>query len=119
MQTHACADSAKLVLNNPAAITVVITRLQRATVVETKSGLAELQTRLGWNIVPKGVMFDERARMLREPTARALYDYTHVLFVSGVFKIHCGSMFKALKPHGVTSAALHEYLGMWTRGLQH
>jgi hypothetical protein len=57
--------------------------------------------------------------MLCEPTAHALYDFMHVLFVSGVFNINFGYMMKELKPHGITSATLHEYLGIWTRVLRH
>jgi hypothetical protein len=114
VQTHACTDSSKIVLHTPESITAVINRLQSA-----KVGLSELQTRLGWSIVPNGVMFDTRTRMLCEPTAHALYDYMHVLFVSGVFNINFGYMMKALKPHGITSATLHEYLGIWTRVLRH
>jgi hypothetical protein len=114
VQTHACTDSSKMVLHTPESITAVLNRLQSATV-----GISELQTRLGWSIVPNGVMFDTRTRMLCEPTAHALYDFMHVLFVSGVFNINFGYMMKALTPHGITSATLHEYLGIWTRVLRH
>lgn len=113
VQTHACTDSSKIVVHTPETIDAIVNRLAAAARVMNKSAFAELQTSLGWSLVPNGTMGDEFSRLLCEPTQHALYDWMHVLFVNGVFNNHCGRLLEAVKPFQITAAKLNEYIEFW------
>ncbi len=57
-----------------------------------KGEFVELQTRLGWNFAPSGLVFNNRWRDIADPTKHCMYDWMHVWFVSGVWNVHVGLM---------------------------
>jgi hypothetical protein len=115
VQTHACTASSKIELHTPGTIKAIIDRLTADAATSAKSAHAELQTSLGWTLVPNGVMSDNLLRTLCDPTGHVLYDYMHVFFVSGVFNMHCGKLVASLKPLGITPADLNDYVAQWIR----
>ena len=108
-QVHTCVDVEKLVLHTTQTIHGIAIRLASAAVTMSKTDFAELQTRLGWNFVPEGILMNARWRSLLWPTRHGMYDWMHVWLVHGVMNTHVGLMMRALKPHGVTYAVLDEY----------
>eukprot|EP00974_Lingulodinium_polyedra_P121546 11179414-Lingulodinium_polyedra.AAC.1 len=88
-QYHTCSDPTKLVLHTPRTIRLILDRLRAAVAAGTpKRNFEELQTRLGWNWVPNGLLNDNWLLGLCQPTESALYDWMHVFFVQGVFNVH-------------------------------
>jgi hypothetical protein len=112
-QHHVCHETSKLVLQTPDTVTAIIGRLAAGSGTMTKANFNELQTRLGWNHVPGGVMSDASTRIRVMPSGVAVYDWMHVFFVGGVFNVHMGNLVAALKPHGITYATLNTYVCEW------
>ncbi len=112
-QGHDCTEYEKLVLHTPATIAGILRRLGSGAAELTQRDFAELQTRLGWNHVPEGVLMDARWREVMDPSRVAMYDWLHVWLVGGVFNIHMGLLMRHLKPKGLTYAVLHEYASLF------
>jgi hypothetical protein len=112
-QSHTCVDASKLVAHTPATITAIVNRLSAAADTLTLKDLAEVQTRLGWNWLPEGLLMQPRWKELADPTRVAWYDWMHVWLVNGVFNSHMGLMMKSLKPCGITYPMLDTYVKMF------
>ena len=112
-QGHDCTEYHKLVLHTPATIAGILRRLSSGAAELSQRDFSELQTRLGWNYVPEGVLMDARWREVMDPSHVAMYDWMHVWLVGGVFNIHMGLLMQHLKPHGLTYAIMHEYASMF------
>ena len=113
-QSHSCTEYSKLVLHTPATIAAVLRRLSQNADTLTQREFAELQTRLGWNHVPEGLLSDRRWSDIMDPTRVAMYDWMHVFLVNGVFNINMGLLMRELKPAaGISYATLHDYVSLF------
>lgn len=106
---HFDPDHSKLQPATPEFIDAVMNRLRTAHGTLSNDDFDELETRLGWNYNPHGVMQDARWRARVSPLLTVLWDWMHVFFVSGVFNVHVGIMMKRIKRHRVTYALVGKY----------
>ena len=112
---HTCCEIRDLRLHSLATLTAIANRLSAAAAAGmSQRNLAELETRLGFNYVPDGIMQDNLLRPLADPSVHLIYDTMHIYYVNGVFNNHVGRLVEALKPHGVTYATLRVYVSKWT-----
>ena len=119
-QHHVTHDASKLKLHTTESIMAIIRQLDASHGTMGVGAFAELETRLGWNYVPGGIMYNTLTRSLMDPVSVAMYDWMHVIFVSGVFGVHMGQVMWKLRDHDVTYAKLHDYLQQfeWPRFLR-
>ena len=111
---HTCCEIRDIVLHTPATLHTTVQRLAAAAAAGMSAAkLAELETRLGWNLVARGIMQDDYLRPLVEPTQHMLYDTMHVYFVNGIFNVHVGRLMESLKPYSITYQTLERYVCRW------
>ena len=106
---HQHHDHGALKLHTKGTITRVLARLGAPM---TKTALHELETNLGWNHAPYGIMH----RPMRDainPVDHALFDWMHVFFVHGIFNVLVWAMLKGLQPHGITRENIRTYIDAW------
>ena len=109
--SQCCTDISKFSAYTPDTITAVLARLDEGHRTMTSQNFQELQTRLGGNREPHGLLADASMRPLVDPTARVLYDWHHVFFVHGVFNHHAGRMLRELHVrHGMKMVSLQEHI---------
>ena len=113
-QHHVTHDASKLKFHTTESIIAIVRQLEAAHGTMGVGAFAELETRLGWNYVPGGIMYNTITRSLMDPVSIAMYDWMHIIFVSGVFGVNMGQVMWKLKDHGVSYAKLHEYLQHFT-----
>ena len=112
---HTCCELRDLRLHTRATLTAIVKRLAAAAAAGmSRRNLEELETRLGFNYIPDGIMQDNVLRALADPTEHLLYDTMHIYYVNGIFGNHVGRLLEALKPHGITYATLRTYVSHWT-----
>ena len=113
-QPHTCNDYAKLVLHTSSSIRAILNRLSTAQANMTKGEFQELEIRFGWNLIPNSLLMNISLFSICCPSEVLLYDWMHVLFVSGVFNVHMGYLMVAMKEFGITYTMLHEYTLQFT-----
>jgi hypothetical protein len=57
----------------------------------TKGEFEQLETNLGWNLIPDAIMTYPKMRGLCMPTSMVTYDWMRIYFVSGIFNHHLGA----------------------------
>lgn len=112
-QPHTCVDIGRFVLHTPDTIAAIASRLERASSQMTSRDFSELQTRLGWNYSPHGVIMNPRWLQLIDPTRTSMFDWMHVYFVTGIFNVQVGQLMHVLRSHGISYASLHTYICKW------
>ena len=103
---HTCSDPHKFRPTTPAVLAALVARLQAAPARE----VAELETRLGWKLMPHGVMFCPSVRARVCPSTKVMYDWAHVIFVNGVFNIHAGLLLHAIREYGTSMDIFAKYV---------
>ena len=112
---HTDCTIADLRLHNLDTVTAIARRLQAAAAAGISSrNLQELETRLGFNYAPHGVLQDDYLRPIADPTQHLMYDTMHIYYVNGIFGNHVGRLVEALKPFGVTYETIGTYVSRWT-----
>ena len=91
----------------------ILERLKVQHAVLGKTKLDKLETQLGWNYAPDGIMFCPLWRRRVCPSKVVLYDFCHVLFVNGMFNLHAGLPLTNLKALSTQPAAIGEYVKIW------
>ena len=112
-RVHTCPDIKQFVPNTSQTITAIVTAL-RAAASRSKKELEELQTTYGFTYDADTILFDDFLRAKICPSIHALYDWMHVLFVTGVFNHTFGKTMSALRKTRVTYEAVHDFLQRWT-----
>ena len=107
---HQESDHTKLIFHTRATVDVMKTRLSAPM---TKTALEVLQTNLGWNYEPHGLIWNDGMLQHAHPVDHCLYDWMHVFFVSGVFNITLYLLMHALKGFGITMQNVHDYVAAW------
>ena len=88
-------------------------RLADASPVMTKGNFQELETRLGWNFCPKGMLHHHMWGELVCPVRHGLFDPMHIFFTGGVFNTHVALLIKVIKSCGYDQKFLDGYLSKW------
>ena len=112
--SHTEHDAARFVLHTPASIGAIVDRLEEASSRLGKDKFKELQTTLGFHHSPGSVLHQEHTRSLLCPTTKLRFDWMHIIFVSGIFSVHVGLLFKAMqKAKRFTYASFLRYASQW------
>ena len=113
-QYHTCADLGKVRFQTRDVLKAVFKRLADARPVMTNTNFEELQTRLGWNFCPQGLLQHPLWGELVCPLQHGLYDAMHVFFVGGIFNTHVGLLLKVIQDFGMGQKVLNEFVAKFT-----
>ncbi len=78
----------------------------------TKTNLNAEQQYLGFNIVPDGIVLDERMNKLFPAITSLMYDWMHIFLVHGIFQLIVGLMINHFRrrPIGITHTNIHAFV---------
>ena len=110
---HTCCDPTKFIPATKASIMNILNHLRTQKLLLENRQFKSLETDLGWNLIPTGVMLDPDLAPIMDPAEQNSFDPMHVYFVGGVFNVHVGVMMHELKPYQITYEKLHEYASLW------
>ncbi|CAE7609112.1 unnamed protein product [Symbiodinium sp. CCMP2592] len=99
---HTCTDFSKFKLHTLNSVTASIRHLADKVGTSTKKEFEELQTNLGFNYCPEGVLSCPELLEVFDPTRGAMYDWAHVYLVSGLFHLEMNLLMAKLVQAGVT-----------------
>ena len=111
-----CFDVSRLVPTTKQSILDIHKRLHSAKPHMSTDDFKSLQTNLGWNYVPNGVMLCAAVAHFIDPPKQTAFDWMHVFFVNGVFGVHVACFMLALskfRHNKVTYSVLYEYAMQW------
>ena len=107
---HDSYEHNRFVLHTRDTISDIINRLGAPMGIVARS---QMETNLGWNHEPSGIMHDASIVQVAHPVDHACFDWMHVFFVSGVWNILVWLMIQALRPLGITLEAMEQYVCAW------
>jgi hypothetical protein len=113
-------DVRKLVLHTDATVVTLVGHLRSEATTLSKANFATLQTRLGYNHAPEGLLMDTMLDI--KPIATTMWDWMHCMLVSGIFNKEVGLlMSKLAKAKFTTHRQIHEYVCkfVWPKRLRH
>ena len=106
---HTEHDFSKLVLHSDRSVWQIVDHLAAQAGHGTKKAFSELEVRLGWNHVPKGVLLDHDMRAHFKPISHVSFDWMHVYLVAGVFHKEISALLDLMAKHGIRQSALHDW----------
>ena len=107
---HDHHDASDLVLQTRETLQTIIGRLSAPM---SKTDRATLETHLGWNHNPDGLMADPVFRELASPIDHCLFDWMHVFLVSGVWNTAAFMMLTAFQSFGILIPMIAAYTEAW------
>ena len=107
---HTCASVKKSRGVTQSVVAAIVRRLTHVAATSSSTVLKELQTDIGWNFVPGGIMFDAATRVRCCPTKCACFDWAHVFFVNGVFKAIAGLCLHAFRRLNLDLGIVAQYV---------
>lgn len=110
---HDCDDMNKCMRHTMESLAAIVATLRQSAGEMSNKDFQELQTRLGWNYEPAGLMFSERWRTLVSPPSVCTFDWMHIFFVNGIFNAHAGLLLREMRTRKVTPDMLHQYCSEW------
>ena len=116
---HTCADISKFKLHTPKTMERVVMRIRSAEAEMGPEDFKALQTTLGFNFNPLGVLYDDFLRGKMEPSRHSMADWQHVLLVGGVVQRHIGLFFWHMRKTSMTYNSFHDYalLYSWPKAI--
>ena len=108
----ACTDTNKFDLHTDDSVRETIAIL-RANIHLNATHFGNLETRLGYNLAPAGVLCCDQLVNVVRPISQIHFDWPHVTVVNGVFNKTFGLLMSALEGHGVRWSDLHDWLQLW------
>ena len=73
-----------------------------------------LETNLGWNIEPGGLLWNDSLLCRAHPVDHVLFDWMHVFFVSGIFNITLFLVLHHFTTCGVSYQNIHDFVAAWS-----
>lgn len=98
---HTCTDVRKFKLHSLNSLTSSIRYLAEKAASSTKKELEELQSQLGFNHCPSGVLSCPELMDIFDPTKGLMYDWAHVYLVAGLFHLEVNLLMAVLATAGV------------------
>ena len=103
-------DVSKMVLHSRASIAACIAKLSVPMSVAARK---EMETNLGWNYVPDGILHDPYILNIAHPVEHVLFDWMHVFFVTGVWNAMVYVLCMALDPLGIKVESFEQFVSSW------
>ena len=99
-----------LKLHTDRSIFQFVNHLKEQAGTSTKKELEELETNLGFNHCPQGLLQDEFVQTVLKPIASVAFDPMHIYLVSGLFQVEVTFLLENLSTARVKQPEIHRFL---------
>lgn len=107
---HTVDDSSQLCLHSDSSVWQVVDHLHtQSTMGLTKKAFADLESKLGFNHTPDGVLLDLSLRRIVKPISMTSFDAMHVFLVAGVWHREMSLLLVQLASCGYRQEMLHNW----------
>ena len=103
-------DASKMVLHSRASVAAIIAKLSAPM---TAAARKEMETNLGFNYQPDGILHDPYILNIVHPVEHAIFDWMHVFFVSGVWNIMVYVLCMALDTFDIKARDFEQWVSAW------
>ena len=107
---HTCWDVNAVQEHDAESLRRIAERLQHTATHGRVADLNDLQTESGWNFNAHAVLWSPHLFQHASPHLVVLFDWMHVVFVGGIFNVHMGQLVHHMRPLGMDSAHLCNYV---------
>ena len=107
---HTCWDETKFLQHDRASLAECVSYLADQSVRLNKGQFQELQTRLGFNHAPTGVLSCAQLMAVLDVPKAICYDYMHVYCVAGLFHHEVNTLLQVLSKKKIRGQDFHEFL---------
>ena len=107
---HDSLEFGQLKLHTDRSIFQFVNHLKEQAGTSTKKELEELETNLGFNHCPQGLLQDEFVQTVLKPIASVAFDPMHIYLVSGLFQVEVTFLLENLSTARVKQPEIHRFL---------
>ena len=108
---HTEVDHSNLILHTDHSIWQVVDHLHAEYMAGlSKKEFSDLETRLGFNYTPHGVLLDHDLRAIVRPISQTCFDPMHVYLVAGIWHREVSLLMNVLAADGYRQPSLHDFL---------
>lgn len=111
---HTEHDTSKFILHSKATLDEVVAQLRAASADRSRTALEKLETALGWNYSPEGIMYNDFLRARMDPADHSIADFMHVLYVNGVVNLNLGLLFRGMQGTSCTYESCYAFAKLWS-----
>ena len=105
---HTSTDDSKFLLHTKASLQRTVQHLKDQKAVLPKNQFEALETDLGLNYCPEGVLCDPVCMGALDPTKALMFDWMHIYLVGGIFHLEINLLLEKLGAAHVRQQELHE-----------
>ena len=109
-----CADCTKFDRRTPAKFNAIIDDLIEKKLTLGKTKFKVLQTEVGINYIPTGILFDETMRAIYRPVDHFIVDWQHTMCQDGVANTCIGMTLNLIKDQGFTLPHVRSFMMLCT-----
>ena len=102
-----CTDVSQFRLHTNQSTRDILLYLQSQEAISTKKRFSALETALGYNHRPDGLLMDDIGFRIPECI---MFDWFHIYLVHGICGNHCGCLLGTLKDAGIAAEAISHFL---------
>ncbi|CAE7455171.1 unnamed protein product, partial [Symbiodinium sp. CCMP2592] len=110
LELHTCTDSRKFKLHSLNSLTATVNLLASKVDETSRKDFEEMQTHLGFNHSPQGVLLCEPLMAMFDPTKGVMFDWAHVFCVAGLFHLEVNLLLGRLNQERVKQEVIHQAL---------
>jgi hypothetical protein len=103
-------DTRRWVLHTDATVREAIEFLGRRQPVMGKTAFNQLQTSIGFNLCPTGLISSVKLAQIVRPISNTMFDWMHTYVVSGIFHLEVGLLLQRLSWIGVCHTDVHNFV---------
>ena len=107
---HTCTDTTRFVMHSKASLLRCVQHLKEESGRLGTVAFADLQTSLGLNFFPLGLLSDDTLMSHFDIVKSFMYDWMHVYFVGGLYHRELNLLLPVLHRAGVPQRALQEFV---------
>ena len=106
---HTCTDESKFLMHSKASLQKTVMHLEQKKRELNKGEFDELETNLGLNLCPNGVLCDPTVMQAFDPTVATMFDWMHIYLVHGLWHLEVNELVDRLQAEAkVKQQDLHE-----------
>ena len=111
---HTCTDTTKWKLHTRNSLASTVSFLQSKKDETSSKEFEEMQSNLGFNHCPQGVLLCQPLMNIFDPIKATMYDWAHVFLVAGLFHLEVNLLLKMLSTARVKQEVIHDALQQYS-----
>ena len=106
---HTCTEDSRFMLHTKETLQRTVQYLKDQKALLPKNKFAALETDLGLNLCPQGVLCDPVCMEAMDPTKALMFDWMHIYLVGGIFHLEINLLLEKLVGAEVKQQELHSF----------